>query len=222
MRKEFSFKGKTVADLAKIAKNKSNCLIFANNKHFSLDNFESSSDDSIIAFDDEGAEKEIKIKDIEFIEINESLILESTASEDVDAFYSKWKVEDINKSDRDEIVEFLDEMKKSKNQDKFSVYSISKLPSGPGSSRRSSSDKKGSKYKFVGLYYGISENHALLRYALERNSLSIFTNYENCITSKVGKGEINSEIKELKNEIKDLNDQIENIQEQIGLYENIK
>jgi Cdc6-like AAA superfamily ATPase len=68
-----SFKGKTTNDLYKIVKTDPDATIFANGKHYSiLDPEEMRNDlknDSTFAYDEDGGEHEVKIKDIEFIEL---------------------------------------------------------------------------------------------------------------------------------------------------------
>ena len=68
-----SFKGKTTNDLYKIVKNDPDAIVFANGKHYSiLDPEEMKNDlknDSTFAYDEDGGEHEVKIEDIEFIEL---------------------------------------------------------------------------------------------------------------------------------------------------------
>ena len=68
-----SFKGKTTNDLYRIVKNDPDAIVFANGKHYSiLDPEEMKNDlknDSTFAYDDDGGEHEVKIEDIDFIEL---------------------------------------------------------------------------------------------------------------------------------------------------------
>ena len=68
-----SFKGKTTNDLYNIVKTENDAMIFVNGKHYSImDPEEMRNDlqnDSTFAYDEDGGEHEIKIKDIEFIEL---------------------------------------------------------------------------------------------------------------------------------------------------------
>ena len=79
--KRISFRGKTTNDLYRIVKNDPNSMVFANGKHYSiLDPSEMRNDlknDSTYVYDKDGEEYEIKVSDIEFIEINESKMNET-------------------------------------------------------------------------------------------------------------------------------------------------
>jgi hypothetical protein len=68
-----SFKGKTTNDLYKIVKNDPDVIVFANGKHYSIiDPSEMKNDlksDTTFVNDEDGEEFEVKIEDIEFIEL---------------------------------------------------------------------------------------------------------------------------------------------------------
>ena len=68
-----SFKGKTTNDLYRIVKTDPDAIVFANGKHYSImDPSEMSADlrnDSTFVYDEDGGEHEVKIEDIEFIEL---------------------------------------------------------------------------------------------------------------------------------------------------------
>ncbi len=71
--KRISFRGKTTNDLYKIIKNDPGSMVFANGNHYSiLDPEEMRHDlknDSTFVYDEDGGEHEIKVSDIEFLEI---------------------------------------------------------------------------------------------------------------------------------------------------------
>ena len=68
-----SFKGKTTNDLYKIVKNDTDAIVFANGKHYSIiDPEEMKNDlksDTTFVTDEDGEEFEVKIEDIEFVEL---------------------------------------------------------------------------------------------------------------------------------------------------------
>jgi hypothetical protein len=75
------FKGKTTNDLYKIVKADANAMVFANGNHYSVDAENMRNDlrnPSIIVTDEDGEEFEIKVSDIEFIELNERVIKEAS------------------------------------------------------------------------------------------------------------------------------------------------
>lgn len=75
------FKGKTTNDLYNIVKADANAMVFANGNHYSVDAEDMRNDlrnPSIIVTDEDGEEFEIKVSDIEFIELNERVVKEST------------------------------------------------------------------------------------------------------------------------------------------------
>jgi len=71
------FAGKTVNDLYKLVKNNPGALIFSNGKLYSIENIKDMQSnlksDVTYGYMDNGGEREIKIKDIEFIELKESV-----------------------------------------------------------------------------------------------------------------------------------------------------
>ena len=75
------FKGKTTNDLYNIVKADANAMVFANGNRYSVDAEDMRNDlrnPSIIVTDEDGEEFEIKVSDIEFIELNERVVKEST------------------------------------------------------------------------------------------------------------------------------------------------
>lgn len=73
--RRISFKGNKTNQLYNIVKGAENSMIFANGKHYSVDVEEMRHDlqnPTVIATDEDGEEFEIKVSDIEFIEIYES------------------------------------------------------------------------------------------------------------------------------------------------------
>jgi len=77
--KRIKFKGKKVNDLYNILKPTDNddAMIFANHKEYSINDMDELRNDlhatTIFVNDEDGAEHEIKVSDIEFVEIDESL-----------------------------------------------------------------------------------------------------------------------------------------------------
>ena len=70
-----SFKGKKVSDLYKIIKNVDSAEFFANGKHYGIepdDIKHDLNDTTVFGFDQDGGEHEIKIHDIEFVELFEN------------------------------------------------------------------------------------------------------------------------------------------------------
>ena len=71
--RRISFKGKKTNDLYKIVKTNQDALVFAKGKHYSImDPEEMRNDlqnDSTFLYDEDGGEHEVKIEDIEFIEL---------------------------------------------------------------------------------------------------------------------------------------------------------
>ena len=67
------FKGKKTNDLYRIVKNDPDAMLFVNGKHYSImDPEEMKNDlqsDSTSVYDEDGGEHEVKIEDIEFIEL---------------------------------------------------------------------------------------------------------------------------------------------------------
>ena len=68
-----SFKGKRINDLYRIIKDDSNAMIFANGKHFSVGDIDELKNDlqsdTVYLYGDDGEEAEVKIQDIEFIDL---------------------------------------------------------------------------------------------------------------------------------------------------------
>jgi hypothetical protein len=84
--KRIRFRGKNVADLAKVVSNSTSPSIFANGENYLINPSELDSDlkgTLIYATDQEGAEFEVAIKDIEFVELYESVSVDPRVKSEV-------------------------------------------------------------------------------------------------------------------------------------------